>query len=143
MGAAASAHNEHTKKWESYNMSFLGKRQRLAAVTACVALGVASLPFSVNAAEMQVASANAGVTAIFESKLTEEEYMELAKQAQGASWGYTHIGIANVESGNLNVREEPSTSGKLVGKMSKDAACEVLIPMESGHIFSPEKWKDM
>ncbi len=40
-------------------------------------------------------------------------------------WGYTNLGIANV-SNHLNIREEPSESGKLVGKLSKDAACEIL-----------------
>jgi cell wall-associated NlpC family hydrolase len=45
-----------------------------------------------------------------------------------------------VESGNLNVREEPSTSGKLVGKLPKNAACEVLEQTEDGwaHIQSGE-----
>lgn len=45
---------------------------------------------------------------------------------QGASWGCTNIGVANVESGNLNIRAVPSTDGKLVGKLPKDAACEVI-----------------
>ncbi|MCI9035843.1 MAG: SH3 domain-containing protein [Lachnospiraceae bacterium] len=40
-------------------------------------------------------------------------------------WGYTNLGIAHVDN-HLNIREEPSESGKLVGKLSKDAACEIL-----------------
>ncbi len=69
---------------------------------------------------------NAGVASVLETSLTEEEYIKIAQEAQGALWGYTNIGIANVESGNLNVRAVPSTDGKLVGKLPKDAACEVL-----------------
>lgn len=68
----------------------------------------------------------AGVGSVFESNLTAEEYMNIAKAAKGASWGYTNIGIANVEEGNLNVRALPSKNGKLVGKMPKNAACEVI-----------------
>lgn len=40
-------------------------------------------------------------------------------------WGYTNLGIANVDN-NLNIRETASETGKLVGKLPKDAACEVL-----------------
>lgn len=40
-------------------------------------------------------------------------------------WGYTNLGIAHVDN-HLNIRKEPSESGKLIGKLSKDAACEIL-----------------
>lgn len=40
-------------------------------------------------------------------------------------WGYTNLGIAHVDN-HLNIRQEPSESGKLVGKLSKNAACEIL-----------------
>ena len=40
-------------------------------------------------------------------------------------WGYTNLGIANVEN-HLNVREAPGEDGKLIGKMSNNAACEIL-----------------
>ena len=81
----------------------------------------------------------AGVGSVFETSLTAEEYMIIAEQAKGASWGYTNIGIADVESGNLNVRAIPSTDGKLVGKMPKNSACEIL-DMADGwaHIQSGE-----
>jgi uncharacterized protein YgiM (DUF1202 family) len=83
---------------------------------------------------------SAGVTLVLENSLsTTEEYIALAAQATGASWGYTNIGIADVESGNLNVRETPSTSGKLVGKLPKDAACEILDEADGwAHISSGE-----
>lgn len=82
---------------------------------------------------------SAGVAAFLEDSLSTEEYIALAKEAVGASWGYTNIGIANVESGNLNVREAPSTSGKLVGKMPANSACEVLDEADGwAHISSGE-----
>lgn len=40
-------------------------------------------------------------------------------------FGYTNLGIANVE-GNLNVREEASTDSEIVGKMQGNAGCEIL-----------------
>ena len=74
------------------------------------------------------------------SLTTTEEYIQVAEDAKGASWGYTNIGIADVTSGNLNVRALPSLDGKLVGKMPKDSACEVLDMTEDGwaHIQSGE-----
>ncbi len=55
-------------------------------------------------------------------------------------WGYRNIGIAQVDN-HLNVREEPHENGKLVGKMSNNAACEILSVTEDGkwaHIISGE-----
>lgn len=40
-------------------------------------------------------------------------------------WGYHNLGIANVEN-HLNIRETPGEDGKLIGKMSNNAACEIL-----------------
>lgn len=40
-------------------------------------------------------------------------------------WGYTNLAIAHVDN-HLNIREEPSETGKLIGKLSKNAACEIL-----------------
>ena len=83
----------------------------------------------------------AGSASLFHMELDEQSCLAAVQAATGASWGYTNLGIADVESGNLNVRKEPSTSGKLVGKMPKDSACEVLEITEDGawaHIISGE-----
>lgn len=80
---------------------------------------------------------SAGVGDLFSSNLTEDQYKEIAKQAEGARWGYTNLGICNVEENNLNVRQEPDENGKLVGKLPKDAACEILeSDGEWAHIIS-------
>lgn len=68
----------------------------------------------------------AGMGELYTTILTEDEYKELAEKAKGAMWGYTNLGICNVEENNLNVRKEPSEDGKMVGKFPKNAACEVL-----------------
>lgn len=54
--------------------------------------------------------------------------VDLVTQAQEAAsvYGYTNLGIAVVDSGNLNVRQAPGTDAELVGKMPNHAACEVL-----------------
>ncbi|MCM1111964.1 MAG: C40 family peptidase [Muribaculum sp.] len=96
-------------------------------------------PVQASAAETNGKLIAAGVGSVFETSLTEEDYLRIAEEAKGASWGYTNIGIADVESGNLNVRAIPSTDGKLVGKMPKDAACEVLEMLDGwAHIQSGE-----
>ena len=68
----------------------------------------------------------AGVGDLFASVLSEEEYREIAKKAEGALWGYTELGICNVDENNLNIRKEPDESGSLVGKLPKNAACEIV-----------------
>lgn len=68
----------------------------------------------------------AGVGDLFATALSEAEYLDIFKKAEGIRWGYTNLGICNVEENNLNIRQEPDESGKLVGKLPKNAACEVL-----------------
>ncbi len=69
------------------------------------------------------AIASVGMGEILELDKTEEEFKEAAGPVE--LYGYNNIGIANVDN-HLNVRETPDESGKLVGKMSNNAACEVL-----------------
>ncbi len=101
------------------------RNRKMAAASAGLLLCMALNPLHA-VAEGDNILQHAGVTSVLETKLSTEEYIQLGQQAQGAAWGYTNIGIANVESGNLNVRETPSTDGKMVGKMPKNSACEVL-----------------
>lgn len=62
---------------------------------------------------------------ILEETKTETEYARAYEKAKNANWGYTNLGIANVDN-NLNIRAAAAEDGKLVGKLPKDAACEVL-----------------
>lgn len=64
-----------------------------------------------------------GVSEVLELDKTEEEFIEAAGPVE--LYGYSNIGIADVDN-HLNVRETPDESGKLVGKMSNNAACEIL-----------------
>lgn len=56
---------------------------------------------------------------------TAEDYALAYERAKSANWGYTNLGIADV-SDNLNIRAVAAEDGRLVGKLPKDAACEVL-----------------
>ena len=78
----------------------------------------------------------AGVASMTATALADEDVaatvsdtdVDLVTQAQEAAsvYGYTNLGIAVVDSGNLNVRQAPGTDAELVGKMPNHAACEVL-----------------
>lgn len=83
----------------------------------------------------------AGIELAFEEAAADTEAVsdtdEAATDAEPETyWGYTNLGIAHVDN-HLNIREEPSENGKLIGKLSKDAACEIL-EVENGwaHIKS-------
>lgn len=47
------------------------------------------------------------------------------EDAAGGSFGYTNLGVANVED-HLNVRATADENSKIVGKMTNNAGCEVL-----------------
>lgn len=113
------------------------KRNIVYSVCALTAGIMIQVPVTVNATEMtanltenQVSDyenlLTAGVGDLFSNNLTMEEYKEIAKAAEGARWGYTNLGICNVEENNLNIRQEPGEDGKLVGKLPKYAACEII-----------------
>ncbi len=53
------------------------------------------------------------------------ETVQVEEQQPVNHWGYTNLGIAHVDN-HLNIRQEPGEDGKLVGKLPKDAACEIL-----------------
>lgn len=80
-----------------------------------------------------VAGAGALFTEAIKDKPTEqkeqasvsENTAEVTQEAPSTIYGYTNLGIANVEE-TLNVRETPSADSSMVGKMPKNAAGEIL-----------------
>lgn len=66
-----------------------------------------------------------GSASVLSADKTVEDYKLAYERAKNANWGYTNLGIANV-SDNLNVRATAAEDGKIIGKLPKDAACEVL-----------------
>jgi len=73
---------------------------------------------------LTVITGAAGTTDTLQTRAETVEEMK-GETEQTSYWGYTNPGIANVHN-NLNIRETPSEKGKLVGKLTKDAACEIL-----------------
>ncbi len=124
------------------------KRQMICGICILTSLMTLGKPMDTFAAELNRENTvttiddteellTAGAGDLFLSSLTKVEYLEIARRAEGALWGYTHLGICNVEENNLNIRQEPDESGKLVGKLPKNAACEI-VSSENGwaHITS-------
>lgn len=104
----------------------------------CVALSIGlgllllnPLEAHANSTVKSILMENAGAGAMLYTPLSYEDCI-------GYFWGYTNLGIANVDN-NLNIRKEPDVSAKLVGKLPKNAACEIL-DEENGwaHIVSGE-----
>lgn len=85
-----------------------------------------------------VAGAGALFTEAIKDKPTEQEEQasvsentaEVTQEAPSTIYGYTNLGIANVEE-TLNVRETPSADSSMVGKMPKNAAGEILETLDS------------
>ena len=116
------------------------RNRKIAAASAGLMLCMALQPITAYATENSGnVLQSAGVTSVLETSLSTEEYIQLAAQAQGASYGYTNIGISNISDELLNVRAVPALDGKLVGKMPRGAACEVLDTADGwAHIQSGE-----
>ena len=78
----------------------------------------------------------AGVMRVFSETMDESAYVATVSETVNEVsatpiedqevFGFKNLGIAQVESGNLNVREAATTDSKMVGKMPKNAACEIL-----------------
>lgn len=66
-------------------------------------------------------SARVGAAAVLDTTVIQD----VSVKEDISFWGYTNLGIANVEK-YLNIRETPSTTGKLIGKIGNLAACEIL-----------------
>lgn len=60
-----------------------------------------------------------------ETVLVDTAEVKARTAAKDDNWGYTNLGIANVTN-HLNIRKDPKETGKLVGKLPKNAACEIL-----------------
>lgn len=93
-------------------------------------------PMKADAAEL-TGLLNAGVAATMEQ--VQDETI-LAAVAPSVVEGYELLGVVTAESGYINVRQEMSTESDIVGKIRKDAICEVLAiesewcEIESGEI---------
>ncbi len=72
-----------------------------------------------------VSAAAVDLSNLEELSLTDSNAIATAKSL-GDIYGYKNLGICNVSSGNLNIRESASTDSKLVGKFPANAGCEII-----------------
>ena len=97
----------------------------------------AAVELSADAGEVFDQAGEASEEQTEQSESVEPQTDAAKETAPETHWGYTNLGIAHVDN-HLNIREEPNENGKLIGKLPKDAACEVLDIDENGwaHIKS-------
>ena len=105
-------------------------------ILACV--GILLLP-SVNADAAELSSVvSAGVATAMEQ--VDDEAVLAAAVAPSVVEGYSLLGVVEAEQGYINIREEMSTDSDVVGKIKKNAICEVVsiedgwYEIESGEI---------
>ena len=84
----------------------------------------------------------AGVGDLFISPLTKIEYVEIARQAEGAMWGYTHLGICNVDENNLSEKSPTSLQNWWVSS-PKTRPVRLSAARMAGHLSPPVRWKAM
>lgn len=110
--------------------------RNIMLVAACVS-AFAFPSMKTNAAEISQV-VNAGVATAIEH--VEDEVVLASAVAPSVVDGYTVLGIVNAESGYINIRKEANTEAEIVGKIAKNAVCEVLssegewFEIESGEI---------
>ena len=91
-------------------------------VLTCV--GVLMFPaMTADAAELS-AVVSAGVATAMEQ--IDDETVLAAATAPSIVEGYSLLGVVEAEDGYINIREEMSTDSEVVGKIRKDAICEVV-----------------
>lgn len=66
-----------------------------------------------------------GVASLIEEATSTADAETAQKIATEKTWGYINLGIANVDN-HLNIRATASEDGKLVGKLARNAACEII-----------------
>ena len=61
-----------------------------------------------------------------EEVLTDENVSADTEKTVAEECGYENLGMSNIKEGNLNIRKKATTESKIVGKMTKNNACEIL-----------------
>ena len=118
LGVGVITVNIHDKDSSSVDVITVTSEQPVAGVTS-----------EFNSSLIYNHEVTAGVTSelLNQTFVTESDTnIVTAAQDDGTICGYKNLGIANITEGNLNVRDEASASGEIVGKMTKHNACEIL-----------------
>lgn len=93
------------------------------------AVVVSSVPMNVHASAALGTSAQVGISADLDSA-NDPDAVESAVNASVLNAfhldGYSNLGIVTVSEGKVNIRDSASMDGKIVGKIGKDAGCDIL-----------------
>lgn len=123
---ASTAETQFTIPEEDDTFSFSNSTENTDKKVATSA-GAGDLVGIIPAEAEAVTSAGAGdlIGSVSVSPEDMDEPVGSEEEEGGGFYGYTNLGIANVED-HLNVRASADDSSKIVGKMSKNTACEIL-----------------
>ena len=116
-------------------MKYKSLRSMMLVLTCVGALMFPAM--TADAAELS-AVVSAGVATAMEQ--IDDETVLAAATAPSVVEGYSLLGVVEAEDGYINIREEMSTDSEVVGKIRKDAICEVVsiedewCEIESGEI---------
>lgn len=115
-------------------------KKLLIVGAAVLMMGGNTMPVKAADVSLNHLISNVGVAAVIDEEIDASRYIEYASETKRTDWwGYKELGIAVVESGNLNVREDASQQAAVVGKMSNLAACEIMDEKDGWyHITSGE-----
>lgn len=131
---ASAAETQFTIPEEEDLFSFK-KSSKKSSKEAVTSAGVSNVIGTVEEEAEAVLSAGAGdIVAVAPEDMDEPSGNE--EEEGGGFYGYTNLGIANVED-HLNVRASADDTSKIVGKMSENTACEILgFEGNKAHIIS-------
>ncbi len=104
----------------------IGRRQirKITALTASVML--LFTPLTAQASSLSGSFNSAGIGSLMDMLTSSDTYEDVVSSAEEITWGYSDLGICNVEENNLNIRSAPDIEASMVGKLPKHAACEIL-----------------
>lgn len=71
-------------------------------------------------------ASNEAAVASDKEVLTDETVSEDTEESVAKLCGYENLGMSNISEGNLNIRKKATTDSEIVGKMTKNNACEIL-----------------
>ncbi len=102
------------------------RSRRALCVLSAGIIFYSSIPLPVSASNLSVGF-SAAMDELVESKSVDEavEIIDQALNPVTESYGYTNLGVANVQN-HLNIRKEPGETEELVGTMPKNSGCEIL-----------------
>lgn len=141
--AAAGSTKDILKTTAGMERILEGENQEEATQEEATLTAVNTEDYKVVAGAAEVMEKEATVVAVAKSAKETKARAAAAKteetkeeETTESLWGYTNLGIAKVDN-HLNVRDKAGEDGSLVGKMTKNAACEILsVDGEWAHIKS-------